>query len=222
MHDKDINMRLSILIEKTNSLINKNTPVKLIKVSQCKKDSKQWISKGLLKSIATKNILYKNFLRTKNKTVKLERFNEFKKYRNMLTRCLRSGKTNFYRNLFATRKHDLKAVWNGIKEIVGGKNKKDGMPRLFTLKNNQFQTDDTIAEAFNEYFGTIADKTKANIVTANNDFRDYLTNPHEVTFVHSFTTPHEVLDLIQCLDESTSVGPGSFQTVYLKFYSAHK
>ena len=55
MQDKDVNMRLSTVITKTNSLIDKNTPLKLIKVFQSKKDPKQWISKGLLKSINTKN-----------------------------------------------------------------------------------------------------------------------------------------------------------------------
>ena len=51
--------------------------------------------------------------------MKAQRWIQFKKYRNLLVQC--SSKTNFYKKFFNDNKRNLKNIWNGIREIVGGK-----------------------------------------------------------------------------------------------------
>ena len=89
-------------------------------------------------------------------------------YRNWPVKVLKFSKTNHYSNFFETHKNDLKKVWNGIREVISGKsNSKNEVPKLLIDKNNHYDKDPDIANTFNNFYGSVANKTKSKIVPTN-------------------------------------------------------
>ena len=66
-----------------------------------------------------------------------------------------------------------------------------------------------IANVFNKYFSTIAEKTKSNIKYTHKHFSDYLNNRTAESFFLSPTSKEEVSDIISSLNSNKSVGPNS-------------
>ena len=64
--------------------------------------SKPWISRGLLKSIQTKNRLFKQLLRNRDNAILRSKY---KTYRNTLNRLLRRAKSNYYHSDFIILYH---------------------------------------------------------------------------------------------------------------------
>ena len=87
---------------------------------EAKLKKKPWITKGLLKSIKTRNKMFitlckQNFA---DKTLHLK----YKKYRNLLTRLQDKAKINYYRHSFNVNKNDSTNTWKLINEIINQKN----------------------------------------------------------------------------------------------------
>ena len=73
-----------------------------------------------------------------------------------------------------------------------------------------------IANIFNDYLSSIAEKTKANIKFSNKLFQDFLHHPHEESL---FITPIDAYELnliISLLNSNKSTGPNSLPTKILK------
>ena len=71
------------------------------------------------------------------------------------------------------------------------------------------------ANIFNDYFSSIAEKTKANIKFSNKSFQDFLHHPNAESLFVTTTDAHEV-NLISSLNSDKSIGPNSLQTKILK------
>ena len=72
------------------------------------------------------------------------------------------------------------------------------------------------ANIFNEYFSSIAEKTKANIKFLNKSFQDFLHHPNEESLFITPTDEHEVNLTITSLNSDKSAGPNSLRTKILK------
>ena len=68
-----------------------------------------------------------------------------------------------------------------------------------------------IANIFNDYFSSIAEKAKANIKFLNKSFQDFLHNPNEESLFITPTDSHEVNLIISSLNSYKSTGPNSLQ-----------
>ena len=78
-----------------------------LKKYKCQKKTEPmfpWISKGLLKSINTKNKLYKRYVQKPSE----ERLNKFKTYRNKLNNLIRKSKKEYYNKKFESVKNNLR------------------------------------------------------------------------------------------------------------------
>ena len=80
-----------------------------------------------------------------------------------------------------------------------------------TLSNLQ-----KIVNIFNDYFSTIAEKTKAKIGFLNKSFDNFLQRPNKNSFFLRPTSSDEITNLILSLNESKSVGPNGLPTKILK------
>ena len=69
---------------------------------------------------------------------------------------------------------------------------------------------------FNNYFATIAEKTKENINPLHKHFFDFLKNWHQNSFFLSPTNKSETQNIIPSLDSNKSVGPNSIHIKILK------
>ena len=86
----DPNKSYKYFLSKYTELYNASFPLKKIKVKNSV--SKPWLSRGLLKSIKRKNVLYKRYLI--NST--LEHELSYKRYKNKLNHSLRIAKSLYY------------------------------------------------------------------------------------------------------------------------------
>ena len=73
-----------------------------------------------------------------------------------------------------------------------------------------------ISNIFNNYFSSIASKTKLNISFSHKHFSDFLKNRSNISFFVSPTDKTEIENVISSLDSNKSVGPNSIPAKILK------
>ena len=74
----------------------------------------------------------------------------------------------------------------------------------------------SISNIFNNYFSSIANKTKLNISFSHKYFSDFLKNRTNTSFFVSSTDKTKIENVISSLDSNKSVGPNSIPTKVLK------
>ena len=72
-----------------------------------------------------------------------------------------------------------------------------------------------IANTFNDYFSSFAEKSRANIKSSNKSFHDLLQHPNEELLFITLTDAHKVNNIIS-LNSDKSTGLNSLPTKILK------
>ena len=151
--DNDDNPQTSYskFIDKTTELLNIHCPLKSVKVSNRKFARKPWITLGLLKSIRTKDKLYKKFITKPTDENKLK----YTKYRNILNNLLRTAKKAFVTAEIESNKFNMKETWKTLNNLLG-RNKKSKLPDFFKdTEGNKITDPNEIASKFNDFFTNI-------------------------------------------------------------------
>ena len=81
--------------------------------------SKPWLSKGLLKSIRTKNKLYRQYLTNQSSHYEIR----YKNDKNKLNHSLTIAKRIYYEKIIDASKSNAKATWRVLNEIIKKKKK---------------------------------------------------------------------------------------------------
>ena len=89
-NSKDPNTAYNVLINELINSMDCSIPERLVKQSAVRQ--KTWLTKGILRSINKKNILYKRFVKNPCETKK----ETYIKYRNKLTQIIRMSKRRYY------------------------------------------------------------------------------------------------------------------------------
>ena len=211
-NSSNANEAFSELITAINNGINICCPVTK---SKNVKKKQQWITNGLLKSINTKNSLYKKFLTNpceKNKII-------FINYRNRLNIIKRKAKKFFYTNQLNSYKNDIKKTWKLINQTI---NKCDikSFPNLLIMDNKQISDPVEICNAFNNSFiSTINDlvKTEFKSITPNNinsQTTTFISNPN--SFFMMSTDENEIKNIVKKLKNSSCAGDDNISNSLLK------
>ena len=87
--------------------------------------SKPWISRGLLKSIQTKNRLFKQLLKNRDNSILSSKY---KAYRNTLTRLLRRAKSNYYHSVLNEHNGNSKKACETVNELFCNKKRSSSPP----------------------------------------------------------------------------------------------
>ena len=146
------------------------------------------------------------------------RFTHYKKYKNNLTKFIRILKANHHKQFFSQFKTNIRKTWQGIREIIGGKNKQ-GLPKVLIHENKQHEGDEKLAQIFNNFYGKIAEKTKAKIIPTETEFNTFLNNPNPTSFEILLPTPDDIQKYIEKLSDNKALGPNSIPTQILKLIS---
>ena len=84
-----------------------------------------WMTRGILNSINTKNMLYKIFIQGDSQNV--DTYNNFKleyiNYKATLRKSIRAAKRMYYFRLFTLHKNDIKKTWCLINSTITNKSK---------------------------------------------------------------------------------------------------
>ena len=130
----------------------------------------------------------------------------------MLTTILKQRKTNYYNHYFKSNWNSIKNTWKGIKSIT---TIKEFLLR-FSVDGATISNPMEMSDISNNYFSSIANKTKHNISFSHKFFSDFLKNKSSISFFISPSGKTEIANIISSLDFNKSVGPNSISTEVLK------
>ena len=144
----DLNEIATKTISTLQLIVDKHVPRKLISQSKQKQFSKPWITNGILKSIKTKQGMYRTHFLSNN-PVKIA---EYKKYANKLNYLKTVSKRVYYCKQFNLHRNNLKVTWKLIGTLIKRKTKGQMSPSRIIMNNKTFTNKLDIAEQFNKYF----------------------------------------------------------------------
>ena len=210
------NNNYRIFSKAVNFAKEKHLPIKKKKINRHKHKINIWITRGILKSMNTKNKLYKQLVQTSKRNVDAYEHLKvrFNTYRNILKHSIKYAKKNYFENIFAKFKHDIKGTWSIINESLHRK-KKTISSRIFYHNGKTLEDPSEIANAFNEYFISIG-PSMANKIDKNNNFRKYLRNASESRLYIEPITEHKTIKIIENLKNKTSSGIDGISNQLLK------
>ena len=141
-----------------------------------------WITKGLLRSINTRDKLCKKISKCKDERKREHLQLQLKNFRKNLRRTCNLAKTNYYKNIFENSKHDLRKTWTVINSLINNtKSKKDTLPDSFLVEGDIIKEPKIIANKLNDFFVQIAEKLTRNLPCSNNiTFENFLNDPLNV------------------------------------------
>ena len=192
-----------------------HAPLKKVKKYKLKFKTKPWITPALQKSISIKNNLLKKFITVKDPQIKERYHQEYKDYRNLLFTILKQSKTSYFNHYFESNWNRIKNTWKGIKSILTIKDFSADIPKSLSVDGTTISNSLAISDIFNNYFSSIAGKTKLNI-SFFNIFLTFLRIDLIFSFFISPTDKSEIENIIPSLDSNKSVGPNSIPTKILK------
>ena len=161
------------------------------------------------KSISVKNKLLKKFINKKDPQIKAECH---EKYRNLLSTLLKESKQIYYTKYFESNWNNIRNTWKGIKTIISIKNITTTIPHSIEFNNRTITDPTTTSNVFNNYFTSIAEKTRLNIKFSPKHYTDYLSSANKNTP----TDKNEIAFIISSLDSHKSTGPNSIPVKILK------
>ena len=100
----------------------------------------------------------------------------------MLSTPLEKSKSNYYHQYLRANMDNIENTWERIKTIIAIKNLSSDIPKSLSGNGSTITNKVEISNIFNNYFSTIADKTKENINPSHKHFSDFLKSRTQNSF----------------------------------------
>ena len=145
------------------------------------------------------------FIRAKNPAEKSILYNEFKHYRNLVSKLSRISKAKHYHHYFTDHKRNMLKTWEGIK-LLANINKRNNKTVTCLNVDGTEETDPfLISNHLNKLFSTIAQKIAGKIAKTSKHFSGFLTEPLQSKFFLTPTLPDEVQEIIKSLNNIKAI-----------------
>ena len=129
-----MNLNFNAFLNKINDLFNECFPLKTKSISE-KRLHNPWITSAVIKSIKTKNNLFKDY------KIGIVTESYYKQYRNVLNKIIKNYKNSYYMSIFTNFKNDTRKIWKTKHQL----NNLNDLPDLFSnLKTILFADDSTL------------------------------------------------------------------------------
>ena len=207
----DVNIAHEIFNNKLQTYYDSN--IHLAKVKRTNnKPNNPWITKGILKSIQTRNRMYKTYIRNKTDV----NLTTYTKYRNKLTKLIRISRKLHFSTKLKRASCNTYATWKVIKEIMG--KKIDPLPKdELTLNNVIIEDSSNYANYFNSFFTNIGPQLASKIDSPPNiHYTDFLSDRIQQSLFLSPTNPNEIITVTKALSMSKVQGCDRISTSLLK------
>jgi hypothetical protein len=205
---------------KVDEILDKYVPFKKVNKKQLRLEAKPWITRGIIKSIKRRDKLLRKYIDAKDPVRKNQLHTDYKRLRNEVVAIIRRSNKMHYQKYFTENAGDIKKTWTGIKNVINISSKITGMPAAMLIDKKNTSDPTKIAEGFNNYFSTIAEKLVPKTTPGSKHFSMYLNNPLDVNFMLNPTDTVEIMSIIDSLGSESS-GPYSIPTNLLKEFSQH-
>ena len=207
------NLAYQEFMKSYNFYFVKNIPLKSVRFKYYRHKIENWMSKGILTSIKTKDNLHYKFKHESDPRRKEQLECKYKTYRNKLNTLIRTAKKLYWENTFKNSENDIKATWKNINKILHRSDKFSHDPG----KNENINNLKSICNNYNSYFTNIGPNLANRITNTTIDPTAYL--PH-VNLPNSFvmfpTNEDEIKTLINKLKPKTSSGHDSISSKLIK------
>ena len=204
------------LVDCITRVIDKHAPLQKASRSQKRILQKPWLTKGLLTSIKTKQMMYKNYFLSGNDLEK----SLYKVYANKLTRVKNLSKKLFYHSAIMEQKHDPKKLWKIINSVIPPRKNLLSCPPKLNIANITVEDPNEIAQQLNNYFvkigQTIANNSSHPINSSQLDFKKFLSNSVSQSIVLAPPHPAEIYNIIDSLDTSKACGHDNIPPYFLR------
>ena len=219
MEKGDVNLSYNAFDNKVNEILEKHVPLKKLNKKQLRLQSKPWITPGIVKSIKRRDNLLKKYIKTIDVDLKENLHKEYKQLRNKIVAIIRKSKKHYFQKYFLENEKNIKKTWTGIKNVINIKSINHGQP-ISMLLDKELTTDPIkVADGFNSYFSTIAEKLQLNPSLGRINFEKYLTTPLSSNFLFHSADASEIMLIINSFKNSKATGPHSIPTEILKVIS---
>ena len=214
----DPNINYRILMDTVTECRQKHFPSKLVKFNKRRHKSNKWITYGIIKSINTRDEMYRKLLAL---NINDPRYPELKynlKIRkSIIEKSIRDVKMKYYHDLFNIYKSDIKNTWKTIKEIFKKTNKKNNYIMKIYSNGKNITNSSEIADEFNIFFAKIGPMLAANLnVNNKKPFQHYLENTVTSEFSFKTVDNSHTDKIIKSLTSKTSFGHDEMTTKSLK------
>ena len=145
-------------------------------------------------------------------------YKKYKSYRDLINHLIRKSKKSHYAAYCDKFQNNSKKLWSGVNEISNThKNNNNNNRKHCLLINGKFTSDGKmVANSFNQYFTTVAQKLLDKMKLSTKDVKDFLVNSNFNSFFLGPVTSEEVNDIIATLDESKSNDSYTVPTMLIK------
>ena len=213
----DANQSYNLFINIYKDLMNKHLPLVKVNFNKQYHKIKPWMTKGILTSLRNKNKLYKNIFKCNTERNKIIKENQYKNYRNILNRTMKTAKQLYWKNNFESNKNNMKATWKSINMIIAKTNNKNDFPDYFIHEEKTLTNDKDVANGFNSYFSSVGSNLDSLIRPSSHSFSKWLppnNNAHSLFF--NPTTQQEIYNIINRMKPKTSCDPNGFSSKLIK------
>ena len=215
--DIDANFQANCISNTFKLLLDKYMPLKKLSRKERRYFYKPWITPAIKVSINTKNKLFKKSKRKKDPKYR----NEYKVYRNILSRTKRRAFENYYRDKVVSFGNNRAKTWKLINEISKRKRKnKAPIKCIRGEKGKTFDSPSSISKHLNKHFSSVGKDMASDFddidPTQIRDALEYLNDEVSQTVQLSHTTIMEIIKFIQKLEEGKSCGYDQISNRVLK------
>ena len=213
----DPNENLKQFLDTFTHLKNEHLPKRRVTLNKRKHKVQPWMTTAILKSINSRDKLYKSLMLTPRESPIILKFQRnFKTYKNIIRRCIMLAKRDYYNKLFYKHSKNLKMTWKAINDTLNRHKTKSRFPETFKQSNGKIISDPKeIATAFNDYFISIGEMG-AVTQPPNCHFSDYLGNKPKCNLQFHRITQGDVAQIIDSLKPKTSTGIDNISSKLLK------
>ena len=148
-----------------NFILNKHAPLRTQTRKEQKQSAKPWITSAILKSIKTKQKLYKLFLLNPKDR---DTWYTYKKFRNILTHTIEKSKQTHFQGKIFQSKSNSKKLWKTINEIT--QLKKKGNKNSIEISDSSGKSiidPIEVSNSFNKFFTSIGSSLSNNLSSQN-------------------------------------------------------
>ena len=189
-------------------VVNKNIPIKQHRVKH--KIQPQWITPEILDAI-----------RSRDRHKALSNVNEYKFWRNKVTKLIRNSKRDKYQTFIENNKNKPGSIYKIFKEVGAGKGcqKQSNIPSVINNENKHSEDPNEIANIFNDFFVNVAAKLKEPITTTSHEkLKEFCQS--KISEDTKFTIPNiqkdKVLKFLSTIDTSKATGTDNIGPRLLK------
>ena len=163
---------------------------------------KPWLTDAILKSISTKNKMYKSLVIAPSPL----REAQYKNYKNKLVNIIRISQKQYYNDLLDKYHSNITMSWKIINNILNRQTKgSTNINAKFYKNGNQIVDESDIANEFNKYFVNVGNNLASKITNTTQSPFMYMNNPVDKTF---FVNPATTENLHKAVNQIKSNTPG--------------